>query len=174
MPVAQTNAPYPLKQTGVGLIEVLIAALVLSIGFLGIAALQARALANNSSAMMRTQAAIAGYSILDAMRADRASAGAGAYNTTATYGLDGSGDPQCTLSSALTGLANNQVQAWCLGSNSIPPDGLASLGVNAAGVGASGRISCDNDGECTITISFDDARGSGGSNAQTLTVKTML
>ncbi|HER34421.1 MAG TPA: type IV pilus modification protein PilV, partial [Halothiobacillaceae bacterium] len=43
-------------QVGVGLIEVLIAVLVLSIGFLGMAALQTKALSNNNSAMDRTQA----------------------------------------------------------------------------------------------------------------------
>ena len=69
-------------QAGVGLIEVLVAVLVLSIGFLGVAALQARSLSTNNSAMVRSMATIASYSILDAMRADIAGARANAYNKT--------------------------------------------------------------------------------------------
>ena len=70
------------SQAGVGLIEVLVAVLVLSIGFLGIAALQAMSLSTNNSAMARSMATIASYSIMDAMRADIANAKAGAYNTS--------------------------------------------------------------------------------------------
>ena len=58
-------------QSGVGLIEVLVAVLVLSIGFLGIAALQAMSLSTNNSDMARSMATIASYSIMDAMRADQ-------------------------------------------------------------------------------------------------------
>ncbi|MGA7979666.1 MAG: type IV pilus modification protein PilV [Chromatiaceae bacterium] len=115
-------------QTGVGL-EVLIAVVVLSIGFLGMAALQARALANNNSAMMHTQVTVPSYSILDAMRADRANALAGGYNTIATYdGVDGNGNSQCTLSPTLSGLADSQVDTWCTGAGGTSPDGLASRG----------------------------------------------
>ena len=62
------------RQAGVGLIEVLIAVLVLSVGFLGIAALQARSLSMNNSSMARSMATIGTYSMLDAMSADLASA----------------------------------------------------------------------------------------------------
>ena len=52
------------------MIEVLVAVLVLSIGFLGMAALQAMSLSTNNSAMARSLATINAYSILDSMRAD--------------------------------------------------------------------------------------------------------
>ena len=55
-------------QQGVGLIEVLIAVLVVSIGFLGVAALQVYTLSTNNSAMARSMTTVASYSILDAMR----------------------------------------------------------------------------------------------------------
>jgi type IV pilus assembly protein PilV len=179
MPAARTNLAHIATrlcsgQTGVGLIEVLIAVVVLSIGFLGIAALQARALANNNSAMMHTQATVASYSILDAMRADRANALAGGYNTTATHGVDGDGKPQCTLSTTLSGLAANQVDQWCKGSDATSLDGLASLGVDSDGNGASAQIQCGNTGVCTVTITFDDRRGSGGSHTQAVITKAML
>ena len=66
---------------GVGLIEVLIAVLVMAIGLLGIAAMQATALRNSQSSLERSQAVIQSYGILDAMRANLDVARAGTYNT---------------------------------------------------------------------------------------------
>src|SRR5690348_5306882 len=77
-------------QAGVGLIEVLVAVLVLSIGFVGIAALQARSLSTNNSAYARSMATVASYSILDAMRADLTGAESGNYNGTVTANACGS------------------------------------------------------------------------------------
>ncbi|MGY3040622.1 type IV pilus assembly protein PilV [Rhodanobacter sp. TND4EL1] len=147
------------REAGVGLIEVLVAVLVLSIGFLGVAALQALSLSTNNSAMARSMATIDSYSILDAMRADAASARAGAYN----------GSPAVTAGAcpaAATGsLSNTQLIQWCtqLGSD---------LGNTAA---TTGSINCGATGACTITIKFDDSRaGAGGTNAQTITTTAML
>lgn len=169
-PILATSSPAARsRQRGVGLIEILVAVLVVSIGFLGMAALLARSLTNNNSAMARTQTVVAAYSILDAMRADRTNALAGSYDTTATYSLSASGNPKCTLSPALAGLADTQVQRWCLGTGGISPDGLAALGP-----GAAGTIACTANGDCTVTITFDDSRGTAGSANETLTTKGML
>ena len=46
------------SQAGAGLIEVLVAVLVMGVGLLGIAAMQATALRNHQSALERTQATI--------------------------------------------------------------------------------------------------------------------
>lgn len=70
----------PKRQRGVSLLEVLIAVLVLAIGILGVAALQATALRNNQGAAERTQAVIQTYTILDAMRANRDAALRGEYD----------------------------------------------------------------------------------------------
>lgn len=163
--VSLTSAPSILARArlagrrvhaGVGLIEVLIAVLILSIGFLGIAALLAKSMATNNSAMARSMATISSYSILDAMRADIDTAKAGTYNTTVT------------ASSCPTGtgtLAQFQLTQWCsqLGK---------TLGATANTTGA---VSCSGTGDCTITITFDDSRaGDGGSSAQTVITKGML
>lgn len=166
---ASNSRPAGRRQHGVGLIEILIAVLVLSVGFLGMAALLARSMTNNNSAMARTQTVVAAYSILDAMRADRNNALAGGYDTTATYSLDALGKPKCELTVALAGLADDQVQRWCLGTGGASPDGLAALGP-----GAAGTIDCTAAGDCTVTITFDDSRGTAGSAAQTFTTKGML
>jgi type IV pilus assembly protein PilV len=56
-------------QTGVGLIEVLITVLVLSISLMTLAALQTRSLQYNHSAYMASQANVVVYDILDRIRA---------------------------------------------------------------------------------------------------------
>lgn len=144
------------KQAGVGLIEVMVAVLVLSIGFLGVAALQAHALSTNNSAMARSIGTIASYSILDAMRADLSHAKAGNYNGTIT----GNACPTTT-----TTLANAQLAQWC---NQL---------VNTFGRVSStkGIINCSTAGDCKITIQFDDSRsGKGGDAAQKIVTQAML
>ncbi|MBB1126898.1 type IV pilus modification protein PilV, partial [Thiospirillum jenense] len=59
------------RQRGFTLIEVLVAALVLSIGLLGLAALSATSLKLNTGSAQRTQAANLSYAITDAMRANK-------------------------------------------------------------------------------------------------------
>ena len=58
------------KNTGFTLIEVLIAMLVLAVGLLGLAGLQATSLKNNQSAYNRSQATQLAYDLADRMRAN--------------------------------------------------------------------------------------------------------
>ena len=145
------------SQSGVGLIEVLIAVLVLSIAFLGIAALQAMSLSTSNSSMARSMATIASYSILDAMRADITNAQAGAYNTT---GIKANACP-----AAGSTLATYQLNQWC-----------TQLGQNLGSVATTiGAIACTGSGDCTITVTFNDSRaGVGGSSTQKIITKAML
>lgn len=147
------------SQSGVGLIEVLVAVLVLSIAFIGIAALQVMSLSTNNSAMARSMATIASYSILDAMRADIDVANGGGYNTT--FKADA-----CPADAG--SLANTQLHQWCtqLGQR---------LGTAATTTGAIGCTAMDATADCTVTITFDDSRaGVGGSSVQTVTTRAML
>lgn len=144
-----------IRQQGVGLIEVLIAVLVLSIGFLGLAALQAKALQNNNSAMTRSMATIASYSILDAMRADPTGVTAGSYDgQTRTVG---SNCPQAGSS-----LASKQLNFWC--AQELLP----------LGAGATGLITSLGGGNYRITLTFNDSRATGGNAAQTITTQAKL
>jgi len=146
-------------QSGVGLIEVLVAVLVLSIGFLGVAALQVMSLSTNNSAMARSMAVVASYSILDAMRADIVNARAGSYDTGTTP-IKASACP-----AAGTTMATMQLNLWCgeLGKR---------LGAAATTTGA---IKCSSTGDCTVTITFDDSRaGVGSSSSQQIVTRGML
>jgi type IV pilus assembly protein PilV len=60
----------PAVQTGFTLLEVLIATLVLSLGILGIGALQIKAMQQNSRTLIRTQATILVGDMADRMRAN--------------------------------------------------------------------------------------------------------
>ena len=59
------------KQAGFTLFEVLIAVVILSIGLLGLASLQAAGMRNNNSAYMRSQASVLAYDMADRIRANR-------------------------------------------------------------------------------------------------------
>lgn len=58
------------RQAGMTLIEVLVAMLILSTGFLGAAAVQVSALKYTSSAHMKTQASFIAYDMMDRIRAN--------------------------------------------------------------------------------------------------------
>lgn len=152
--------PMVARQSGVGLIEVLVAVLVLSIGFVGIAALQARSLSMNNSSMARSVATMESYSILDAMRADLVNAQSGAYNGTVT----------ASACPATTGaLVNTQLTQWC---NQL----AAGLGASAS---TTGKINCTGSlGACTITVTYDDSKSKSTATdttgTQTVITQAML
>lgn len=124
---------------GFSLIEVLVAILVLAVGMLGIAALQATALRNSQSSFERSQAVVESYSIIDAMRANRDAAIIGGYDIDWTCTAPDSDD-----------LVTAEQRAW-----------IQSIQTNL-GTQACGRISCD-DTDCVVGVRWSDARGTGDS-----------
>lgn len=130
---------------GVSLIEVLVAVLILGIGMLGIAAMQATALSNSQSSIERTQAVLHTYSIFDAMRANRDAALTNAYTPANDTGM---------LCAPPVGgnVAANDVNRWIT-------DIIAS---NQTGCG---RIQ-NNNGVFTVTVQWNDQRGTGGNATQ--------
>jgi type IV pilus assembly protein PilV len=86
------NSPIKRKtQRGTTLIETLVALVVLSVGLLGIAALQMTSLRNNRGAHLRSQAQVMAYDITDRMRANRTDALANAYVIALTATPTGAG-----------------------------------------------------------------------------------
>jgi type IV pilus assembly protein PilV len=128
------------------LIEVLISLVVLSIGMLGLAGLQIWSLRNNQGAMERSMAVVETHSIVDAMRADRANALAGSFNTVATAG------------SAGTSFASQSLANW-------QQNLVSTLGASAVGA-----VSCVTSGPeagvCTIRVTWTDTRSVGGATDQ--------
>lgn len=133
--------PAPGSQQGVGLIEVMVSVLVLGVALLGIAAMQATALRNGQSSLERSQIVAYTYSVIDAMRANRQEALAGAYDT---------GGMECSVPAGGT-LAQDDVNRW-IGSLK---SGIAN---NPDDDSVCGQILCQA-GVCTVTVQWDDTRG---------------
>lgn len=130
------------RQRGVSLIEVMVSVLVLGVALLGIAAMQATALRNGQSSLERSQVVAYSYSILDAMRANRDAALSGAYNLAGM---------QCELPDGGT-LAQDDLRQWILSLK----QGMS--GDPTTDVTTCGQVTCAA-GVCTITIQWDDTRG---------------
>jgi len=71
MPISLKNSHSKSNQRGVTMIEVLIAVVVLSLGLLGMAALQGVSIQTNQSANFRTQATLLGQQLTDSIRSNR-------------------------------------------------------------------------------------------------------
>jgi type IV pilus assembly protein PilV len=145
--------PRLCRQGGVGIIEILVAVLVLSIGLLGLAGLQMRTLRNSQSALERGVAVMETHAIADAMRADRVKA------TTAPYvyniGID---DPTPTGGTTFAGKA---LEGW--------RNNLTTM----LGADATGSVDC-NGALCTIVIRWNDSRGTAGAvNRATVDQQTL-
>jgi len=102
------------RQSGFSLIEVLVTIVVVALGLLGFAGLQAYSLKSNRAALQRSYATMLAYDIADCMRVNRTNALAGAYNLTfttpATAGTV-AGDDMVLWKAALAGnLPNGQGQ----------------------------------------------------------------
>ena len=76
------------RASGFSLIEVLVALLVLAIGLLGLAALQAQGLRFNHDALVRTNATHLAYDIIDRMRVNRTNVGAYAAGPAPPFDCD--------------------------------------------------------------------------------------
>lgn len=77
----QSSATHK-RQGGLSLLEVLVSVVILSIGLLGLAGLQATALKSGHSAYLRSQATILAYDILDQMRGNSIEAAAGQFDNS--------------------------------------------------------------------------------------------
>jgi type IV pilus assembly protein PilV len=74
------NASSAPRQTGFTMLEVLVAVLIIAIGLLGLAGLQAVGLRNSQTAYLRTIATQQAYDISDRIRANLAGVAAGNYD----------------------------------------------------------------------------------------------
>ncbi|WP_020394635.1 type IV pilus modification protein PilV [Thiolinea disciformis] len=153
-------AKFPTYQQGIGLIEVLITVVILSIGLLSVASLQARSVKNNTSSLERSMAILLTYSIADAMRVDRAHALAGSFD----IGLTETPVSSANLASGnMLTFAQNTLNQW------------RSSTKNLLGETATSSVECNNTTEiCQVIIQWDDSRATYGSSTQQLGVEVRL
>lgn len=124
----------PRHQFGMTLIEVLVAVLILAIGLLGAAVIQLNALKYTDSSRMTSQASFIAYDMLDRIRA----------NASADYAWGrAERAPANTATASVRDLDLHDFEANILG---------------FAGASAKGSVSISA-GEVTVSISWDDSRG---------------
>lgn len=148
-------------QRGFTLLEVLIAIVVLSIGLLGLAGLQAAGLRNNTSAYMRTIATQQVHDMADRMRANLPGVITNAYDAIAGIPAD----PACI--SAATGcsianLAINDAFAWNTQNQNLLPLGAGTV---TRVVGAPAGVN-----RFTISVGWDDNRTGAVNTTFTTTI----
>lgn len=140
-------------QTGFGLIEVLVSLLIVSIGLLGIAALQITSLKNVGSSMERSQAVFLTYSYMDVLRANRDKAVLAEFDV-----------PVMTCDPEFLDETLVEQRKW-----------LTQLH-QRVGPGSCGQVVCalGEAGTCTVTVQWDDSHAEGGSTTQQLRTETKL
>jgi type IV pilus assembly protein PilV len=134
--------------SGFTLIEVLIAMLVLAVGLLGLAGLQATSLKNNQSAYNRSQATQLAYDLADRMRANIA----GKARYTAILPSSATAKANCLTTTGCTpaDLAENDLFEWNSAVSNNLPSGIGTLAVT-------GNM-------FTIRITWDEDRDGDDSN----------
>jgi type IV pilus assembly protein PilV len=146
--VRPTTAPAAARSRhvaadGFSLIEVLVALVVLSVGLLGLAALQTNAVQFNHDAYLRSQATLLAYDIADRIRGNRQAAIDGAYVSGFAGTL-----PACNAAVAGT-VVQQDLGAWRRALACSLPLGNGRIEWNAGT-----QI-------LTITVRWDESRGEG-------------
>ncbi len=162
----------PRRNRGFSLIEVLVALIVLSVGLLGIAKMQALALASTSVAGMRSLAAVEADSIADAMHVNRgfwANSNASGLNVSivgSTVAVTQAGpttppvlpEVDCQTNRPCNGptIAGYDLQNWATALNKLLPGDQATISCNAS-----------DPIDCLITIQWSEqAIGMNSAQAQ--------
>jgi len=154
------------KNKGFTLIEVLIATLVLAVGLLGLAGLQAASIKNNLSAYNRSQATQLAYDMADRMRANKNESlnpatgsviAAGTYLTMAATAAAVQANCATVTGCSTAQMAQNDLFQWNAALTGTLPSGTGTITVDAAT-----RV-------FTITVNWDENRdgdvdGDGGAS----------
>ncbi len=126
------------QQNGSSLIEVLVTMIIVSLGLLGQAGLIALSSKANHSALMRSQATLLAYDILERLRLNRALAVAGGFNVN--YAASGS-DPSDSITG--TAIQNLELRDW-------------KTNIEQALSSGDGQVSVDGNGNVTINIRWSE------------------
>jgi len=145
------TGPRRADVAGFSLVEVLVAVLVLTIGLLGLAALQITGVRANDSAELRTTATLAAHDVADRVRADPVSFFPQGQASKGTVTVD---VQDCE--GALSG--TDAVTRW--------KRDFCALGLPPPSLGDFARVDCGDSalnfcggGNCAISVRWDDRRG---------------
>lgn len=155
-----TTLHRPDRISGFTLMEVLVALVILSIGLLGLAGLQAAGLRYNHSSYLRSQATLLAYDIVDRMRANRQEALNGSYNIA--LGTSPAAPASCTGSAAFctpAQLKDDDLYQWETALKNTLPSGTGGITMNGT--------------QFTITVQWTDDQ-TPGAPAQKFSLMTAL
>lgn len=140
------------RQRGFSMVEVLVAAVVLSIGMLGLAGLQMRTLRNNQSSLERGVAVVQIHAMADALRADRVNASNEAFDISLA-----AADPTGTT------FAAKVVRDW--------RENLRT----ELGLTATGSVNCDGSFQCVISVQWQEhSTTASGTTAPAVTITVRI
>jgi type IV pilus assembly protein PilV len=140
------------NQSGFSLIEILITLVILAFGLIGLAGMQAVGLKNTQSSLIRSQATLIGYDILDRMRSNCSAALNGNYDIALSDASPSSG----------TTIEANDLSQWRTSISNALTTGKGAVSVSPANFLA------------TVTIQWDDSRSTSGSSTQQLVLTGVL
>ena len=166
------------RARGFSLIEVMIALIIICVGMLGIAKLEAVVLSNTGSSRLRALVALQAESLADSMHADRdfwdgasndwtVSMGATITVTggTASLGATNSAHlgsalgtpPNCTASCTPANLAGYDLTQWAVGSTTPPiTEGISQLLKNSTTTIGCLAETATNPASCSVTITWTE------------------
>lgn len=113
-------------QSGLGMIEVLVAVVILSVGLLGMAALQVTSTKMTAQSQYKTQAILLAQDIVERIRANSDNAN--------NYGVNMDGSERCESDFAPGGgsVASKDRAEWVNSVRCLLPDGQGSVAINGA------------------------------------------
>jgi len=155
---------YMRKQTGVGLIEILVAVVIMAIGFLAAARMQVTGMRFSQGAYYESQAYFMAGEMIARMRANVAGVRSGAYDSMTT--VASSQNPGCVTKLCTPAeLAAQDQYDWSRhlyaaddASNFVP------LLPSSAKVSAVGEIKKLSDGKYSVSITWADEHGTNNSS----------
>jgi len=154
------------KQSGFTLIEVLVAIVVLSLGLLGLAGLQAASLRNNQTAYYRGIATQQAYDMADRLRANLAGVRAGNYNNLA--GLPGA-NPDCFAAAcSAADMAISDQRQWNTVNAALLPNGTGTV-VCEDGAAGAGCTAATGNWVFNITVRWTERTEAGNATQSFVT-----
>jgi type IV pilus assembly protein PilV len=142
------------QNRGSTLIEVLVTAVVMAVGLLGVASVQITSLKTNDSTYNRTQSAMSTYNLMDYIRANRESALAGDYNISLSAFSDLS-------TPSGNSIAETDLYHW-----------FQKLNNNVSS--AKAAINCNSSGICAVKVQWDDTRAEGATSTKHIVLNAQL
>ncbi len=131
------------QESGFTLMEILVAVVVLGLGLMGLASLQAMGQRTNYSAYLRSQAALQAYDMTDRMRANLAGVAAGGYQSISGIGTN----PNCIETGCTPSqLAQYDAFEWNTANQTVLPSGRGTVVFDAT------------TSTFTIDVAWDDNR----------------